>query len=487
MTDPALAGPAEVDDLGDVRALLAGAGADEQLAEVGLREVVWGDDALSALHAVLGRLGVPDRSAVAVLSDDVAKRCADLDVLDVVRAALAAHWAVRPVVLDSPGAAEVHADAPTVDAAVRSVGAADAAVLVTVGSGTVADIGKVVAQRLDLAHVVVQTAASVNGYADDQSVLLVNGTKRTTPSRWPESLVVDTRVLSSAPVAMTRSGLGDLLSTFTGAADWHLAATVGFDPSYSPTAVAVLRTGIAETLALAAGLRDNEPAALRALARSLTYGGLAMGVAGRTSPSSGAEHTISHLLEMSATALHRNAAHHGAQVGVASVVVARIWAAMRARLSAGECTVRPLDASTLRERVHAAFTHLDRTGAMARECWSAYERKLQWANEHLADIQRVCDDWATHDASIGSLLVAPEALSATLASAGAPVTMTALDPAPAQGTARWAVQNCHLMRDRFTIVDLAEMTGFWTDRDVDDALSGRAAVTAPAGQIGVGR
>ncbi|MFL6099796.1 MAG: iron-containing alcohol dehydrogenase [Actinomycetales bacterium] len=480
MTEPVLDEPAAVDDLGDVRALLAGASAQERLAGVGLREVVWGDDALSALPEVLARLDVPDGATVAVLSDDVPKRCDDHDVLDVVHDGLAGRWAIRPVVLDSPGAADLHADAQTVDTAERSVGDADAAVLVSVGSGTIADIGKVVAQRRDLAHVVVQTAASVNGYADDQSVLLVNGTKRTTPSRWPEALVVDTRVLSSAPVAMTRSGLGDLLSTFTGAADWHLAATVGFDPSYSPTAVAVLRTGIEETLALAPGLRANEPAAVRALARSLTYGGLAMGVAGRTSPSSGAEHTISHLLEMSATALHRNAAHHGAQVGVASVVVARIWTAMRARLSAGECVARPLDPSALHERVHDAFTHLDRSGAMARECWSAYQRKLQWVNEHLEEIQQVCDDWAAHDASIGALLVEPELLSATLRSAGAPVTMTALDPAPAQGTARWAVQNCHLMRDRFTIVDLAEMTGFWTDRDVDDTLSGRTAVTAPA-------
>lgn len=469
---------AEVDDLGAVRALLADAAPEENLAGVGLREVVSGDGVLARLGEVLARLDVPAGAVVALLSDDVPKRCGDRDVLEEVEAALTSTWTVETAVLPSAHGDVVHADTATLDHAEESVRAAGPAALVSVGSGTIADIGKVVAQRLDLPHLVVQTAASVNGFADDQSVLLVNGAKRTTPSRWPDALVVDTRVLASSPVDLTRSGLGDLLSTYTGAADWQLAATVGFDPSYSPTAVAVLRTGIEDTMAAAVGLRGNDPDALRLLARSLTYGGLAMGVAGRTSPSSGAEHTISHLLEMSATALQRPSAHHGAQVGVASVVVARVWAAMRAGLSAGECTVRPLDPSEMRVRVHGAFTHLDRTGAMARECWSAYERKLHWVNDHLEAIHQVCEEWATHDQIVGSLLVEPELLAETLALAGAPTTMTALDPAPANGTARWAVQNCHLMRDRFTIVDLAEITGCWRDADVDLALSGRPVTTS---------
>jgi glycerol-1-phosphate dehydrogenase [NAD(P)+] len=197
-----------------------------------------------------------------------------------------------------------------------------------------------------------------------------------------------------------------------------------------------------------------------------------MGTAGRTSPSSGAEHTISHLLEMSATALGRRAAHHGAQVGMASVTVARLWQSMRVRLLTGDCVVRPLEAGTMRDRVHDAFTHLDRTGAMARECWSAYERKLRWVNDNVARLQQVCDEWATHDPAIGALLADPDVLGRTLARAGAPVRPAELDPAPARGTTRWAVQNCHLMRDRFTIVDLAEVTGCWTDPDVDAALAG---------------
>jgi glycerol-1-phosphate dehydrogenase [NAD(P)+] len=479
---------ATVDDLATVRDLVAQAAPEENLRAIGTREIVRGAGALGHLADVVGRCQVPAGSRVAVVTDDMTKVCGGREVVDVAAESLSTQWDVRRVVLTGADrAGDVHADEATLQRAVGEVQGLDVAALVSVGSGTIADIGKVVAQRLDLPHVVVQTAASVNGFADDQSVLLLNGTKRTTPSRWPEAIVIDSRVLASSPVRMTRSGLGDLLSTFTGAADWLLASLVGFDPTYSPTAVEVLRTGIDETMAAAAGLRSNHPEALEPLAASLTNGGLAMGVAGRTSPSSGAEHTISHLLEMSATALSRPSALHGEQVGAASVVVARVWAAMRERLQSGTCVVRPLDPQELRLRVHDAFTHLDRTGAMARECWSAYERKLLWVNDHVDQIQAVCDRWADHHQAVDDVLTAPEVLTATLEAAGASASLCELELGPTRGTARWAVQNCHLMRDRFTIVDLAELTGFWTGQDVDRALAGDCTRAAAALAQGVGR
>jgi glycerol-1-phosphate dehydrogenase [NAD(P)+] len=460
----------EVDDLDSVRDLVLRAAPSEPLHPIGLRQVVSGPGAVALLPQVLAELGRPPEATVVVLTDDVPKRCGDRDVLGLVLDIIGRRSSTRTVVLTGPFGREVHADEVTIEQAVEGVAAQAVGALVTVGSGTLADIGKVVAQRLDLVHVVVQTAASVNGYADDQSVLLVNGTKRTTPSRWPEALVIDSDVIAAAPLAMTRSGLGDLVSTYTAAADWRLATIVGFDPTYSPTAVAVLRSGIDQALASAAELRTSQPSAVRALAGSLTRGGLAMGVAGRTSPSSGAEHTISHLLEMAADAQGRRAAPHGTQVGAASVAVARIWAAMRERLGAGDGRVAPLDEARLRARVREAFLPLDPTGAVAAECWSAYERKLRWVNGHQAELAAVCADWARYDAVVGPLLAEPAALAETLRTAGAAASLAELDPDPGPDAVRWAVANCHLMRDRFTIVDLAEVTGCWGPSDVDAAL-----------------
>ena len=107
-------------------------------------------------------------------------------------------------------------------------GCAGAGLILSVGSGTIVDIGKVVSARLlGVPHVAVQTAASVNGFSDDQSVLLVDGVKRTVSTRWPERLVIDTEVIRRAPAELNRAGLGDLLATYTAPADWRLAQLVG--------------------------------------------------------------------------------------------------------------------------------------------------------------------------------------------------------------------------------------------------------------------
>ena len=78
------------------------------------------------------------------------------------------------------------------------------------------DIGKDTTHRAgDVPLVVVQTAVSVNAFSDDMSVLVRDGVKRTTPSRWPDALVIDLDVIADAPPAMNRAGFGELASMFT--------------------------------------------------------------------------------------------------------------------------------------------------------------------------------------------------------------------------------------------------------------------------------
>jgi glycerol-1-phosphate dehydrogenase [NAD(P)+] len=445
---------------------LVTASSENGLHPIGIREIASGSGALHDLPQVVRRLGIEPGARLVVLTDDVSKLARGVDVADQAATLLHGYDVTRVTVAAHQGDL-VHADEETVNFAVDAVAAAAPAAVVTVGSGTMADIGKVAAHRLGLVHVIVQTAASVNGFADDQSVLLINGTKRTTPSRWPEAIVIDTDVLAAAPAQLTRSGLGDQISMFTAAADWRLASVVGFDPTFSPTAVAVLQDGALPAVLSGERLAANEPQAVHDLAIALTRGGLAMGVAGRTSPSSGTEHTISHLLDMRANAEHRPAGAHGTQVGVGSVVATAVWAMLRERLSAAPAKVAELDPDVMRTRVFAAFGVLDESGVVAEECWSAYCKKLIWINENLTHLQTVCDEWATTDAEVDGLLTTPEVVGRALRDAGAASRFADLEPQPTHDVARWALANCHLMRDRFTVVDLAEVTGNWTDDDVE--------------------
>ena len=457
-----------LDNLSDVTSIVGSRTDSNGLHAIGVKEVWRGPGTLAGLPSILQRCGAAPGGRVALLTDETPKAGANGDLLASVLACVA-DFDISVVAIVA-GHSLVHADEATVARAVGAVNATASEVLLSLGSGTVADIGKVVARELDLAHVVVVTAASVNGYTDDQSVLLLRGAKRTTPSRWPDVVVFDTDVLVRAPISMTRSGLGDQLSMYTAAADWYLADAVGFDTSFSIDVVEMMRVGSDDLLRLAGALGVGDPAATQLLAGCLSRGGLAMGMAGRTAPSSGAEHVVSHLLDMRAAARGVDAASHGSQVGVASVLVARVWDHVRARLVDGASLTIP--AGDRQRRVVDAFDLLDASGATSAECWSSYARKWEWVTSHVDELVKVVADWSAHDDAVASLLLSGDAVADTLSRAGAPAAVRELDPAPDVETIRWALANGHLLRDRFSVLDLAELAGIWTDDDIDVIIDG---------------
>jgi glycerol-1-phosphate dehydrogenase [NAD(P)+] len=459
------------DDLEGLRAELRGSPEAATFRGIGVREVIRGAGAIQELANLTARLGIEKNAVVTVISDTTHKRYLNTDVLSAVLNVLGAQHVLYLIsVAEDPSLGTVIADELTLDTTVAGVRRTAPRAIVSVGSGTIVDIGKVVARDLAITHVVVQTAASVNGFADDQSVLLVKGVKRTTPSRWPDAIVIDSDAISQAPLAMGRSGLGDQLSMFSAAADWYLSHAIGFDDSFSPTLVELMRRDLDELVKVSRDLGRGEPEALDVLTTCLTLGGLAMGVAGRTAPSSGSEHLISHLLEMHADAFHTPSASHGSQVGAASVTAALIWQRVRERLRSGDARVDMRNIGT-REQVFAAFGHLDTTGETAQECWANYEAKSTWIALHLDDIRRVLREWADHDETLEQLLRPADFVASLLHDAQASVSFEQLDPAPPPEAVTWAIANGHLMRDRFSVLDLAVLIGAWSPDDVRKVLS----------------
>jgi glycerol-1-phosphate dehydrogenase [NAD(P)+] len=202
-----------------------------------------------------------------------------------------------------------------------------------------------------------------------------------------------------------------------------------------------------------------------------------MGAAGTTAPASGAEHTMSHLMEMAAHADGANSAFHGAQVGACTVLAALVWKRVRTRLAAGDVGLRFPGEEELEPQVRAAFAMLDPSGVMGEECWRLYRRKLARWQAHRD--QLMSTDWIAVDAAIAPLLASPAEIAATLTKAGAPIRFRDLDPPIPADTVRWALANCHLMRDRFSIVDLAFFLDAW-------GADEQAEVLADAAQLGAG-
>ncbi|HEX2393468.1 MAG TPA: iron-containing alcohol dehydrogenase [Solirubrobacterales bacterium] len=447
-----------------------------RLRPLGLGRIVAGPQALAQLRPILTDLIGERTGPVALLVDATRMWRRGVNLKPCIVAALEPERQVRPVRVGPPDG-PAHADEETVAAALAAVRGCMA--IVSVGSGTVADIGKVVSSELGgLPHVVVQTAASVNGFADDQSVLLRNGVKRTVQSRWPDVLLLDGATLADAPAALSLAGLGDLVSMFTAGADWYLARAVGLDDSYSETVVALGREHGDELLALAPRLARGTSVSVGRLAEILAVSGISMGVAGRTAPSSGMEHTVSHLLEMAAERRGAGGTLHGAKVGVTTIVAALTWRQLRRRIAERGLELRFPSAAEMEPRVRAAFEPLDPSGAMAEECWRDYRVKLERWRANREALGALAGDWDAHEVALDGLLVEPATLVGAMREAGAPVRFSELDPAVDAATARWAIANCHLMRDRFTVADLACFTGAWEEADVEQVLADAAELGA---------
>ena len=464
-------GPVQL-DLAAVRSELAAAADQGALQPLGLDQVIDGDGALGGLTAAVARRKRPE-GPVTVLAAATPMTVAGRDL----RAEIT--WLIGDPewVIVGPPDGHLHADEATVAAA--RAAAAGSGCVVSVGSGTLTDIGKAAAPA-GVPLIAVQTATSVNGYSDPFSVLLRTGVKRTTPTRWPDVLVIGPAVLAGAPGALNRAGLGDLVSMFTCTADWYLAGAVGLDPTYSPAVAGLNRRYGERLLELAAG--DLLSAgSLAELARILTLSGIAMGVAGSTAPSSGMEHMISHLLEMAAGARGEASSYHGTQVGVATLVAAATWAHVRRAIDGGALgrpAVLP-DPDQARDRITAAFKDLDDTGAMAAECFADYSKKLQAlaAGDPLA---RLRDGWERHDAALGAVLGEPAALAGALRAAGLPDRFAALPEPVDDALARWAVASSPLQRARFSVTDLAMLLGCWEDGDVDEVLAAAGVLAGPS-------
>ncbi len=447
----------------------------EGLKPIGIRELVIRSGALDALVPAMKRL-VPAGTDVVVLVDHTPIRRGDQDLKATVAALLQQDFNVRRVAVGSAGT-ELHADEAAAAEADRAIEGSGA--VVTVGSGTITDIGKDASHRAGgIPFVVVQTAVSVNAFSDDMAVLVRNGVKRTVPSRWPNALIVDLETIADAPADMNRAGFGELISLFTAPADWYLASVLGMGDPFDPRVVQLFRSRGDALLACADGVRDHRHEALAELAGLMTVTGIAMGVAGKTAPLSGMEHTVSHMLDMAATQAGRPLAFHGAQVGVAAAIGAIAWKWFLDRFDPtslrSDMTYPEL--SAMEPRVLAAFERLDSTGAVGAECWADYARKLERWGGQRAEVEEFIRDWPEHRRQIESLIGAPASIAAALHRAGSPSRFRDLDPPADEVVARWAIENCHLMRNRFTVADLAFLTGNWSGSAVDEILAEATAL-----------
>ena len=459
-------------DLAGLRRELESLDPDARLAPLDMLRVVISEDAhlrvkVSVTDA-LAEAGKTGRARVVVLTDTTPILRNGQSLRQLVKDQLAGDFAVRVETLDD-GHQKLHADDAVLDMAAAAVKGADA--IVTIGSGTMTDIGKVASQRNGgIPQIVVQTAASVDGFTDNVSVVLKNGVKRTVPSRWPTIVLADVTTIGAAPREMNTSGFGEAISLFTAPADWYLSFQIGLDNTFHPASMAMLKAAAAEPPAWSAGVAKGEAHATRELTRLLALRGIVSGISNTTACLSGVEHVISHMLDLHHAARHMPIGLHGEQVGVATLVAAKLWReAIESDLIRPDRLKKP-DLVALEARVRAAFAHLGDT--IAEECWRDCQAKHRKLAENWARLESVVAGWKRQAVEFDKMVTPPATLRPSLKASGAPSTFETLTCPVPSDLALWATRNCFLMRSRFNLVDLLDLLGLWTDERIAWALDG---------------
>lgn len=470
-------------DLDSLRLVIAAAPGADELVPLGLRLLDISPLATDRISEVVGeelRLAgrVSAGAKVIILVDSTTILRDGEDLKAKIADLLVENFSVETYVLGDD--AHLLANEASLDLATEAVRSAEC--VVTIGGGTITDIGKVATNRNgDIPLVVVQTAASVDGFTDNVSVILKNGVKRTVPSRWPNAVLADTVTIAGAPRAMNTAGFGEVLSLYTAPADWYLASLLGLDSTFHETPRDLLLAFAGDVSEWGNGLSDGDSASVEQLTRVLAIRGIGTGVAGTTACLSGVEHVISHMLDMYSGSHHLPIGLHGAQVGVASLIGAAAWQLLFERLGEGAPALDFPTDDELELRVRSAFDWCDPTGEKGAECWAGYSAKLADWRENKPRALAVLQDWKDYEPVFSGSLPTPDTLSSGLRIAGAPSQPAQLGEWVTADVWKWAVLNCLFMRDRFTVVDLLFFYGWWTAEDVDLVIARAASASVAEG------
>ena len=362
--------------------------------------------------------------------------------------ALAAHFAVTPVILpDRP-----HADIATVHRIRALTPIAEA--LIAVGSGTINDLAKYAAFLDGKPYACFGTAPSMNGYTSVNAAIMEDGVKKSLPAAAARGVFLDIGVLAKAPPRMIAAGFGDSICRPTAQADWLLSHLL-LDTAYRALPFTLLTEDEDALLAAPEGLAASNGAAMTRLARLLVMSGFGMTICGGSYPASQGEHLIAHFMEMRGDPARDR--FHGEQIAVTTLTMARIQSeALRMtqpRLNAPQATVGTFSSFYGPE-----------VGAV---CWENFAGKML-SGERLAKVNaRLERQWPEIRATIRAVHRDVQVLESALRRCAAPTRPG--DLGLSDETYREAVLHAREIRNRTTFLDFAADTGC-LNRVVDATL-----------------
>lgn len=220
--------------------------------------------------------------------------------------------------------------------------AADVDGIISVGTGSLNDICRVSSFELKKMFCIFATAPSMDGFASDTAPIIENNFKTSWQAEQPAVIIADTKILAKAPVELKAAGFGDMVAKYIGILDWKVAHLL-IDEYYCDAVAELTMTAVRKMVALADKVTAEDEEAAGAIMEALVLSGLAMKLARSSRPASGAEHVVSHYWECYKLARGIWPEYHGKKVGVATVIIDRLYRNLADRLPEIEPTKDPTD------------------------------------------------------------------------------------------------------------------------------------------------
>ena len=187
--------------------------------------------------------------------------------------------------------------------------------VIGIGGGKVIDGAKYCGFLRGLPFISIPTSASSDGFSSASASLLVEGRRKSVPARLAYGIVVDTKIIRSAPEKFLYSGIGDMVSKITALYDWIFEEEHGCG-KVNDFAVMIAKKAV-NSFVRTPFTSIHDELFLKELLDSLAMSGIANEIAGSSAPTSGSEHLISHALDK----MSEHPQLHGIQVGIATYLM----------------------------------------------------------------------------------------------------------------------------------------------------------------------
>ncbi len=275
------------------------------------------EGAIKELPALLQKMGY---QRPFLIMDTHTREAAGIQVEEVLRNA---GFYYGKLVLKSPEIGDLPADEKALGAVVMAFDMT-CDIIVSVGSGTINDLGRYFSYVRNMPFMLVATAPSMDGLNSGVAPLIQNNMKITFNAHAPLALLCDLSVMKQAPMKMLNAGIGDILGKYNCLTEWKLSHIIN-DEYYCDTIAGIMRNAIEKTVQASKSILEKKPEDVATLTEALALSGIAMDFAGNSRPASGAEHHVSHFFEMQFLFDGRPAVLHGTKVGIGTVLALRLY------------------------------------------------------------------------------------------------------------------------------------------------------------------